>query len=314
MISILLPTYNGEKYISVLIDSLLNQSVKDFKLYIRDDKSTDGTYSIVSDYAARYPDKITASQNEVNTGGSKNNFLKMIIDIKDDYILPCDQDDVWLDDKIEICLQKMKEMEQEHGIATPILVHTDLKVTDEKLSMISPSYRKMANIGYSFNSLNNLVTMNVPTGCTIMYNRALAELIVDEPGYMVMHDWWLSLTAAAFGRIGSINKQTVLYRQHGNNDIGAKKALSPSYIKYVLTHVDVMAEKLNNSYKQAGSFLEVFGNRLNDEQKELLAAHASMSKLSRIGKLRTMFKYNTFLYGIARKTAQIIVLKGAVIK
>ena len=308
MISILLPSYNGEKFIAGQIESLLLQSVQDFELYIRDDQSTDSTYSIITGYAAKYPEKIFVSQNKNNTGGSKNNFIRMMIDIKEDYVMPCDQDDVWLPDKIKISLQKMQEMEQEFGIDTPILVHTDLKVTDENLEIIRSSYKKMANINYNFNSLNNLVTMNIPTGCTILYNRALAELIKEIPGYMVMHDWWLSLTAAAFGKIGSINEQTVLYRQHNDNDVGAKKARSVRYVRYVLTHISIMAGKLNNSYKQAGSFLKVFYDKLTAEQKELLTAHATMQRLSKSGKLRTMLKYNTFLYGIARKTAQVIVI------
>jgi len=100
----------------------------------------------------------------------------------------------------------------------------------------------------------------------------------------------------------------VLYRQHKDNDIGAKKAVSLRYIRYVLTHISIMAGKLNNSYKQAGSFLRIFYDKLNDEQKELLTAHATMLRMTKAGKLRTIVKYNTFLYGIARKTGQVIVI------
>jgi glycerophosphoryl diester phosphodiesterase len=125
---------------------------------------------------------------------------------------------------------------------------------------------------------------------------------------MVMHDWWLALVAAAFGKIGSLDEQTVVYRQHGGNAVGAKKARSPKYIKYVLTHIEVMAEKLNNSYKQAGCFLELYKNKLTKGQKELVAAHSMMPVLTKTGKLRTMLKYKTFLCGIARKTGQIIVI------
>jgi len=141
-----------------------------------------------------------------------------------------------------------------------------------------------------------------------MYNRALSDLITAEPGYMVMHDWWLSLTAAAFAKITAIDEVTVLYRQHSANSLGAKRARSPRYVRYVLTHIDVMAEKINSSYKQAASFLEMYGEKLTEEQKELVAAHASMPGLTKANKLRTMFKYNTFMYGAARKIAQVIVL------
>jgi len=308
MISILLPTYNGEKHITGLIESLLTQTVGDFKLIISDDRSTDGTFQIVKEYCAKYPDIILAGQNAENTGGAQYNFMKMMVGYKDDYLMLCDQDDVWWPEKIEKTLAKMKELESAYGASTPLLVHTDLKVVDENLNIISPSYRKMSNTGYKFNALNNLLTMNIPTGCTIMYNRALSDLITAEPGYMVMHDWWLSLTAAAFAKIAAIDEPTVLYRQHSENSVGAKRARSPGYVRYVLTHIDVMAEKINNSYRQAASFLEMYGGKLTEEQKELVTAHASMPGLTKSGKLRTMFKYNTFLYGAARKIAQVIVL------
>jgi len=308
MLKILLPTYNGEKYVAELIDSLLAQTYRDFKLYIQDDKSTDGTLYIVTKYAMENPDRVIAYQNEENTGGAKHNFLKMMIEYKDDYIMLCDQDDLWLPDKIEKSLRKMKEMESAHGASTPLLVHTDLKVVDDNLKVIRSSYRRMANTSYKFTALNNLVTMNVATGCTIIYNRALANLFTAEPESFVMHDWWVALTATAFGKIGSIRDRTVLYRQHTNNEVGAKKVRSVRYVRYVLTHIDIMAGKLYNSYRQAGSFLKMYDERLSDEQKELLAAHASMPELTKRGKLRLIFKYKTFLCGTARKIAQVIVL------
>jgi len=308
MISILLAAYNGEMYIAELIESLLKQTFKDFKLYIRDDKSIDGTYAILEKYAAKYPEFIFIEQNDINTGGSQFNFMQLMIDHRNDYLMLCDQDDIWLPEKIAKSFSRIKEMEQEYGASTPLLVHTDLKVTDKRLNVIRSSYKKMANLGYNFKALNNLVAMNMPTGCTIMYNRALADLINVMPDFMVMHDWWISITAAAFGKIGSVEEQLVLYRQHSDNDIGAKKARSFRYIKYVLTHISVMAGKLNNSYKQAGSFLRVFYDRLDDGQRELLTAHTTLPRLTKFGKLRTILKYNTFLYGVARKVAQVIVI------
>jgi len=308
MISILLTTYNGEEHVAGLIESLLAQTVRDYKLIIRDDKSTDGTFRIVSEYCAKHPDIIFAEQNAENSGGAQYNFMKMMVGCKDDYLMLCDQDDVWLPEKIEKTLAKMKELESAYGVSTPLLVHTDLKVVDENLKIISPSYIKMSNKSFKFNALNNMLTMNVTAGCTIMYNRALADLVAAEPGCMVMHDWWLSFTAAAFGKIASIEESTILYRQHSANSLGAKRARSPGYVRYVLTNIDVMAEKINNSYRQAASFLEMYGDKLTEEQKELVAAHASMPGLTKFGKLRVMLKYNTFLYGTARKIAQVIVL------
>ncbi|MCL2221737.1 MAG: glycosyltransferase family 2 protein [Oscillospiraceae bacterium] len=308
MISILLPTYNGEKFIVELIDSILAQSVKEFRLYILDDRSSDNTFSIACEYARRYPGMIIAEQNEVNTGGAKQNFMRLMMRTRDDYIMLCDQDDIWLDDKIELSLERMIEMENTYDSSTPILVHTDLTVTDESLQIISDSYKSMANIDFGFNRLNNLVAMNIPTGCTIMYNRALSMLITVQPDFFVMHDWWVSLIAASFGEIGYVDAPTVLYRQHERNSIGAKRVLSLEYVRYVLSNINVMAEKLDNSYRQARSFLKIYSDDLNGVQMELFSAHGLMNRRSKFGKLCTMIRYNTFLYSVARKVGQVIVI------
>jgi len=307
MISILLAAYNGEKYIAEQIESLLSQTFQDFKLYICDDKSTDETFSIVTGYASKNPEQIIVSQNEENVGGSKFNFIKMLIDHKDDYIMLCDQDDVWLPEKIEKSLAKIKDMEKEYGAAMPVLVHTNLTVVDDDLNVISQSYEKMSNKDFEKNALNYTVTMNNAAGCTIICNRALVDLIQAQPEFLVMHDWWLSLTAAAFGKIGVIHEPAILYRQHRDNDSGAKKVLSFKYVYFVLTHLKKMASMIDDSYKQAGSFLDMFTDKLPAESIALLSAYKSIPELSRVKKLRTIMKYRTYMHGAARKIAQIMI-------
>jgi glycosyltransferase involved in cell wall biosynthesis len=308
MISILLASYNGEKFITEQLDSLYRQTVQDFKLFICDDKSTDNTVSIISGYAEKRPGKISIEQNENNTGGAKHNFMKMMIEHKDDYVMLCDQDDVWLPDKIEKSLRKMHEMEQEFGKDTPILVHSDLKVVDRDLKKFSSSYQKTARLNYAKKSLNKLVTMNMATGCTAIYNRALADLITAEPDFYVIHDWWLALIAISFGKIGTIFEPTVLYRQHGDNDIGAKKVLSTGYIHYFLTHLDIMSEKVYNTYLQAGAFLRLYSDKLTEDQRILLKSFASIPNLSRLKRLKTIAKHKTYLHGFARNTALMIII------
>jgi glycosyltransferase involved in cell wall biosynthesis len=312
MISVLLATYNGEKYISEQIESILSQTYQDFTLYIHDDNSTDNTYKIISEYAQKHPKKIIVSQNETNVGGAKNNFLQMMIERKDDYVMLCDQDDIWLPDKITKSLAKIKDMEKEHGVSTPILVYTNLTVVKDNLEIISYSYEKMANKNFDKNSLNFAVAMNNVAGCTAMYNRALSEMIqatqVAQANYIVMHDWWLYLIATALGKCGAIHYPTVLYRQHKGNESGAKRVLSPKYIYYVLTHLKKMSSMINDSYKQAEVFSRMYGDKLSIENAELLGAYASLRNLSRLKRVRTVRKYKTYMHGFARRAAQIGIL------
>jgi len=309
-ILILLATFNGERYITELIKSLLSQTYQDFTIYIHDDKSTDNTYNIILEYAERFPKKIIASQNEVNTGGTKFNFLQMMIDHKDDYVMLCDQDDIWLPDKIAKSLAMIKDMEKEYGTSTPILVYTNLTVVKDNLEVIAYSYEKIANKNFDKNSLNFAVAMNNAPGCSTMYNRALSDLIKATPEYFVMHDWWLYLTAAALGKAGAIHYPTVLYRQHNENESGAKRVLSPKYIYYVLRNLKKMSSMIDDSYKQAEAFLKMYEDRLTKENAELIGAYASMSGLSRLKRLRIVGKYKMYMHGFARRAAQIVILIG----
>jgi hypothetical protein len=234
--------------------------------------------------------------------------MKMMITYKDDYIMLCDQDDIWLSDKIEKSLRKIMEMEVEHGASTPLLVHTNLSVVDNSLKVISLSYEKMANISYSRNALHNIVVMNTVTGCTAMYNRALADLIYSEPDYTTGHDSWLALVAASFGRIGTVSEPTILYRQHDSNEDGANNAKNFGYILHRLTHYRDMVADVNKTYRQSMSLLSIYHDRLSENHRNLLASYASILSLSRISRLRALVRYRTFKQGLPRVMLQVLMM------
>ena len=306
MISILLVSYNGEKYIAEQIDSLLAQTNQEFKLFIQDDKSTDNTFRIISEYADRYPGKVFLFQNERNTGGAKHNFIKKMIDYKDDYVMLCDQDDVWLPEKIEISLAKIKELETMCGAKTPLLVHSDLRVVNENLETISPSFRIAMNADYSKTSLRHQIIQNTLTGCTAIYNRALADLVTAEPQFMVMHDWWLMLIAAAFGKIATLDEQTVLYRQHKDNNIGAKDVRTLRYKMNKLLHGKEVKQALSDTYLQAESFSEVFHDKLTSEQLALLNKYCDIPNHIKPIRWLIICRLGVLKNGLARKIANFI--------
>ena len=308
MISILLASYNGEKFIAEQIESLLAQTFKDFKLYIYDDMSTDSTVSILQSYEKKHPKQIYVTLNKENTGGAKHNFIRMMIEHKDDYVMLCDQDDVWLPNKINKTLNEMKHIETIYGSDTPILVHSDLKIVDKSLHTLSNSFMKSMYANYKKSALRNIVIQNTLTGCTAMYNRALARLIQEEPQYMVMHDWWLILITSAFGKVSSILEPLILYRQHDKNEIGANKVLSVKHLYHKITHFKEMDIAIRQTCKQANSFLIMYNDKLTQEQKKLLTDYASIPIISVIDRLRVIFRHRTFKNGFLRKLAQIIVL------
>ncbi|HAN43841.1 MAG TPA: glycosyltransferase family 2 protein, partial [Ruminococcaceae bacterium] len=122
MIDILMAAYNGEKYIGEQIESILRQTYKDWRLIILDDCSTDSTADIAMEYSKKYSGKIKFYRNSKNSKSAKNAFFELFKHSESDYIMLCDQDDVWKENKIEITFNKMLESEKAYGKELPILV------------------------------------------------------------------------------------------------------------------------------------------------------------------------------------------------
>lgn len=309
MITILMATYNGGQYIGEQLDSLLTQTISNINIVVRDDGSTDDTWHILNDYYSRARDKITLIKSDINSGGAKHNFLRLMVDFKDDYIMLCDQDDVWLPDKVEKTLAEMKRLEELHGVDCPLLVHTDLHVVDNGLKTISPSFKAAMNADYTKTSLNEQLIQNTLTGCTCMYNRALAKTIRRVPdGYVVMHDWYLMLIASAFGVISHVNEATILYRQHEANAVGAKDVRTLGYKLNRILNLGEVREAVNISYKQAETFFNEFYNLLTPEQVALVRAYIKIPSLAKFARWRTARRLGVMKSGLSRRIAHFIVI------
>ena len=172
----------------------------------------------------------------------------------------------------------MEKAEEQAGKETPVLVHTDLTVVDEDLRVLASSYRHTVNGNWQRTALHWELAQNTVTGCTAMYNRALGDLLQDEPSFFVMHDWWLALTASAFGLIVPLDEATILYRQHGDNAVGAKFVRSPRYLLRRLFDVKGYRKELAETFLQSESFYDAFRDRLSPEQRALTAGYGSLSQ------------------------------------
>ncbi len=220
-VDILLATYNGSLYIDEFLNSIVNQTYQSWRLIIRDDCSSDDTLEKVIKFSRNYPNNVKLIIGERRLGIVKN-FSELMLSSSSEYIFFADQDDVWLPNKIEITMSLAEKTE--NFDARAILIHSDLTVVDKDLNVIAKSFWRYQRLnparGYS---LRDLMIQNIVTGCTMMINRKLLEISLPLPDSARMHDWWLALVACATGNIYYIPQQTVWYRQHGKNDIGAKK-------------------------------------------------------------------------------------------
>lgn len=305
MIDILMATYNGERYIEQQLESILNQSETNWRLLIRDDCSQDNTRQIIQKYQIKYPEKIIFVPSTESSGSAMNNFFKLLDYAENEYIMFADQDDVWKPDKIAVTFSKMQEMEKQYGREIPLLIHTDLCVVNERLETINSSIFTLQDMNYRQDRLNNLLATNIVTGCTMLFNQALLELLGKKPANAVMHDMWIALVAAAFGKIGFVNKATILYRQHDSNANGTKNVKSLKYIIDDIRDISSISKSLDLHYQQANEFLNIYKNNLSEEQIKLLSGYSEFRQKNWLQRVVFLYRQDIKKKGFARICGQI---------
>jgi len=308
-VEILMATYNGERYLKEQINSILAQTYTNWNLIVQDDCSTDGTPRLLLNYQKQYPGKITVIPNFKRFGSAQSNFFSLLFQSTAAYVMACDQDDVWLPNKIMLTMQKTHEMEKNSSTSTPLLVHTDLAVTDAVLETISPSLFYMQKMDASRTALRQLLAQNIVTGCTMMVNRPLLDILgKKEPQGAIMHDWWLALLVNCTGRIGFVDEPTILYRQHGENAIGARNARSLWHKLRLLRDLKQVRKNITATYLQAQCFLELYEGVLNRDQRLLLTQYAGIPLKNKMNRCLTAWRLGTVKHGTVRKISSIIYL------
>lgn len=257
--AILMASYQGERYLREQLDSILAQTYTEWELFVHDDGSTDHTCSILDEYEAEYPDRIHVIRTDP-CGGALKNYFYLMKSVEAPYVMFCDQDDVWLREKIENTVDKMKEMEGQFGSETPLLVHSDLTVVDKSLNVISESFFRYQHLRSERNNFSELLVQNIITGCTAMINRSLCELVSVDINVenLIMHDWWCALVAAYFGKIGKVDG-SILYRQHGGNAMGARKMDGLSNLHRFFSEKEEMKASIEATRRQSGEFARAYG-------------------------------------------------------
>lgn len=268
-IAILMATFNGGKYVGEQLHSILTQTTVNWHLYAHDDGSTDDTTAILQSYAARYPQRITLL-NYPPEGGVFQNFMSMLEKTDADYYMFCDQDDIWHPDKIEKSMAIINCQENKLG-SIPIVIHTDLKVVDERGNTIAPSLWQQAGMHPEmFKTFGQRIT-NVLSGCTMLFNKPARNAALSKKPYgHPLHDEWVAIRACAEGGcITPVFEPLIDYRQHSANASGAEACYNKKDMVYYLTSIKKIYQENRNNYlvlKSAGygSLLTYIFNKIRN--------------------------------------------------
>lgn len=294
-VDILLATYNGEKYIREQIESILNQTHKEFRLLISDDGSKDGTHQILEEYKNK-DNRIEIFVQKENLGVVKN-FEFLLGKVENRYYMFSDQDDIWKENKIEKSLEKIEE-----GFD---LVYTDLEVVDENLNVTYSSYWKLKGIYNKIKKYNNFEALylnNFVTGCTIISKKELINSFMPLPNTSkyVLHDYWISLILSQNEKIAYIEEPLIKYRQHKNNKVGSKKKsdelksideIRRLFIQVKKEHFKVFIE---NEYKFKSEEVKIL-NKKALEYYEMLETKKNIN-FKGWGLFVKLYKYEGFSY------------------
>lgn len=264
LIEVVLPTYNGAPYLKAQLASIHAQTLRPIRVLLRDDGSSDSTALLVLELQEFYGSwlQVLPADGKVGCSANVNRLLQATTA---PFVALADQDDLWLPQKLEQSMALMQRMEECHGSATPLLVHSDLELIDTESRPIGCLYMQRQCLDPQRTSPADLVFTNVVTGCTTLLNRALLQKALPIPAESLMHDWWLALVASVFGEIALLKTPGVLYRQHGGNLLGAA-GLGLSYWRQrlqCLLENPAAGGRLREVSQQAEFFQERYGKTVS---------------------------------------------------
>lgn len=264
---VLMSTYNGEKYLEEQLESLLAQEGVDVDIFVRDDGSSDGTQAILDKWETKGLLKWYAGQNL----GWANSFMNLVQQAPTNhYYAFCDQDDVWLPSKLQEAIKLIRQHEN-----SPCLYFSNLlKWKDGEIK------GNVKSEDLYFDEYTAL--LQCPAyGCTMVFNDKLMGLLQSKvPRFVYAHDFWVFQIACLLGKVVYDPKAYLLYRQHDNNQIGAKKGWKKLWKRRIKSLKTIL-----NDHKReyiAQQIYSLFQNDLTQHNKNVVSVVANYRKDRRL--------------------------------
>ena len=269
-ICIALANYNGKRYLTEMLDSLMTQTRKADIILAIDDGSTDNSSQILKDYQNRLPLQVFRLEKNSGHRAAFSKALEIAHKQLDDndLIALADNDDIWLPHKLEL-LEKAIETSYSDQ-AKPSLVFGDAQIIDANGKITAESWRSFSKIETKFSMERQIAGINNVTGCMSLFRASLLKKILPIPEGVTVHDRWIAMIAGKNGGIVAIDTPVIQYRIHGSNAIGGaptppmSKTLE-TQIQWTKTILD-SAQRLSLTKKEfrfANDLLQLTTARLN---------------------------------------------------
>ena len=257
-------TYNGEKYLVEQLDSIINQTYHNWNLLIRDDNSTDKTLEIIQNYHKKDKRIKILKDNKGNLGIVRN-FEELLKSSESEFIMFSDQDDIWVENKLDMYL-KMIEKIKNKGF----MIHSDAILFDKnKSNILKDTFisKKAINRG-----LENVFFNYFVQGATILISKEIKNFILPFPKEVYLHDRYIHLISELFFERIFVNKALIYYRQHGDNQIGAKNTIRELLSKRYFDERDRQLIKV---------IYNKYGSLLTEDKKKLIEEYFKITDIKK---------------------------------
>ena len=264
-VHILLSTYNGSRYLLEQLDSIFQQTYQNFTLFIRDDGSSDNTIELITRYKEQHPKYASRICMLANPSGINLGYMESFWTLLQecggaDFYSFCDQDDVWLPDKL---MQGVKFLTAQEN-SQPILYFSSFYLCNEDLSQRSPAPQVSLPITFK-----DVLFYTPAFGFSIMINECLrntALKISDRRN--LPHDGWTQKLAAAFGKILYDPAPIACYRRHGLA-VTTENQSTRSLIKNWISH-DILGDSMYETHYVISRFYQEYASSVSEENRKIL--------------------------------------------
>ena len=292
-IEILMATYNGETYIREQIDSIINQTYKNWVLLVRDDNSKDNTVSIIEEYEQK-DSRIRLLRDKKGNLDFVRNFEELMANSLEDFIMFSDQDDYWIENRIEKYIEIITNLSSE-DMKKPLLIHSNSFICDKELNIKKEKFISNCAEDKEF----DIVFFNyIVQGSTALINRKLVNLALPFSSKVTLHDRYLHLLAEFLGKRIFLNQSLMKYRQHDNNKIGA----SYSIVKKILKK-----KYFNNEDREL--ILEIRNKYIENINKEKIMKIDDYLEVTDISKPKLSRFYKSFNFKMSKKKRMFLLFK-----
>lgn len=290
-ISVVIATYNGDRYLKAQLESILLQTIPPREIIVVDDASSDGTVAILESYMAD-DTRFRLLVNEQNIGYIRS-FEKGMLHATCSLIALSDQDDIWMTHKLETLFKNM---------GSSIAVYSDSVLIDENGTSNGKNMSDIKNQLTYNNCLMYTIGAWAP-GHAMLFRKELVEKCKPFPG-IVTHDFWLGFVAACNGGIAYVNELLVQYRQHTANAIGANTRRAGKQKPSIEERRKIARQRMQLLYEKCPATLK--------EQKKVLeiltVTYQKNDLASRWKRMITFLQYRDIILAYKKKSAFMRIL------